>query len=121
VLRGRVEAEAHVTTVDAALLGGTYGAPRAGKVTVGEYAPVWMATKVNLKPKTRAGYESLLEAQIQPRWSKAPLSGVTYGAASAWVAQMVVACQGGGTTVLSRAWDHLEVSASVVGLSVCVN
>jgi len=89
VLRGRVEAEAHVTTVDAALLGGTYVAPRAGKVTVGEYAPVWMATKVNLKPKTRAGYESLLEAQIQPRWSKAPLSGVTYGAASAWVAQMV--------------------------------
>jgi len=56
---------------------------------VGEYAPVWMATKVNLKPKTPAGYESLLKAQIQPRWSKAPLSGVTYGAASAWVAQMV--------------------------------
>jgi len=63
--------------------------PALAKVTVGEYAPVWMATKVNLKPKTRAGYESLLEAQIQPRWSKAPLSGVTYGAASAWVAQMV--------------------------------
>jgi len=32
-----------------------------------------------------------------------------------------VACQGDGTTVLSRAWDHLEVSASMVGLSVCVN
>ncbi len=41
------------------------------------------------------------------------LAGVT--------AQMGVACQGDGTTVLSRAWDHLEVSASMVGLSVCVN
>ncbi len=51
MLRGRVEAEAHVTTVDAALLGGTYVAPRAGKVTVGEYAPVWMATKATSSPR----------------------------------------------------------------------
>lgn len=85
----KVDAEAHVTSVNGALLGGTYVAPRAGKVTVGDYAPVWMATKVNLKPKTRAGYESLLKSQIQPRWSKAALSGITYGAAAAWVAQMV--------------------------------
>jgi len=78
-----------VATVDGAVRQRKVTPGSDAKATVGEYAPVWMATKVNLKPKTRAGYESLLEAQIQPRWSKAPLSGVTYGAASAWVAQMV--------------------------------
>jgi hypothetical protein len=33
----------------------------------------------------------------------------------------VVACQGDGTTVLPRAWDHLEVVVSMVGLGVGVN
>jgi hypothetical protein len=32
-----------------------------------------------------------------------------------------VACQCDGTTVLPRAWDHLVVSVSMVGLPVGVN
>ena len=32
-----------------------------------------------------------------------------------------VACQRDGTTVLPRAWDHLEVSVSMVGLPMGVN
>jgi hypothetical protein len=32
-----------------------------------------------------------------------------------------VACQGDGTMVLPRAWDHLEVVVSMVGLGVGVN
>ena len=32
-----------------------------------------------------------------------------------------VACQGDGTTSLSRAWDHLGVSVSITGLALGVN
>ena len=34
---------------------------------------------------------------------------------------VVVACQGDGTTSLSRAWDHLGVSVSITGLALGVN
>jgi len=32
-----------------------------------------------------------------------------------------IACQGDGTTSLSRGWDHLEVSVSITGLALGVN
>jgi integrase len=47
-----------------------------------------VAGRVNLNPKTLAGYESLLRARILPRWGDVPLSKVSHAKVVAWVAQM---------------------------------
>jgi integrase len=47
-----------------------------------------MDGRVHLKPKTLAGYESLLRTQIRPRWGAVPLVSVTNADVVAWVASM---------------------------------
>lgn len=84
----KVDAERHLLGVESSMVTGTYVDPRAGQITVAEYAPGWLAGRAHLKPKTRAGYESLLKTRVLPRWGSVPLSRVTYGDLSAWVSQL---------------------------------
>jgi integrase len=67
---------------------GTYVDPKAGRITVGEWASRWIAGRVNLKPKTLIGYESLLRSRVLPRWADVPLMAVTHSEGVAWVADM---------------------------------
>ncbi len=87
--RRKTDAERRLIEVSASLLSGTYVDANAGKITVGEYAPGWLSSRVHLKPKTRAGYMSLLKTRVLPQWGTVPLSRITYGGVSAWVSQMV--------------------------------
>ena len=84
----KVDAERHLLGVESSMVTGTYVDLRAGQITVAEYAPGWLAGRAHLKPKTRAGYESLLKTRVLPRWGSVPLSRVTYGDVSAWVSQL---------------------------------
>lgn len=43
---------------------GLYIAPSAGRVTLGEYAAEWLASKHKLKPSTRARYQVVLDTAI---------------------------------------------------------
>jgi len=63
--------------------------PTRGRSLSGMYAPGWLSSRVHLKPKTRAGYVSLLKTRVLPQWGTVPLSRITYGGVSAWVSQMV--------------------------------
>jgi integrase len=58
------------------------------RLTVGEWAEEWMRGRVHLKPKTLAGYRSLLDTQVLPRWRDARLAGVQHAEVVAWVAAM---------------------------------
>ena len=48
--------------------------PNLGKLTVAEWSQKWFPTTAALKPKTRAGYESLLRTHILPQLGPVPLS-----------------------------------------------
>lgn len=61
--------------------------PAAGKVTLGEYASAWMASRM-LKPKTLEGYESLLRSRILPTFGQVELRHITRDAVRIWVAEM---------------------------------
>jgi hypothetical protein len=72
----KVDAERFAASVETDKARGDYVDPRAGRVTVTQWAVGWIATTTHLKPKTREGYESLLRRHILPRFGTKALSGV---------------------------------------------
>src|SRR6266545_2316777 len=55
------------------------------KTTIGEWAARWMLTKSNLKPKTRAGYDSLLRMHVLPTFGRVQLKGVDPMSVREWL------------------------------------
>lgn len=82
----KTDAQAWLDSVTTAVTMGLYVDPRAGRILVRDWAPRWLATKVNLKQTTRATYENLLRNHVLPHWGDAQLSGVTHESVAAWVA-----------------------------------
>jgi hypothetical protein len=70
----KVDAERFMTQLEHAQLNGAYVDPAAGKMTVGEWSAKWMHSQVQLKPKTRSSYESLLRCWVLPRWGPVALT-----------------------------------------------
>jgi integrase len=56
-----------------------------------------MDGKVNLKPTTRARYESALKVHVLPRWNSTPLGRVEHGDIQKWVAEMSAHRQSGAS------------------------
>ncbi|WP_165607092.1 tyrosine-type recombinase/integrase [Mycolicibacter kumamotonensis] len=81
----KAEAQRHVTNVTAQLTTGTYADPRRGAATFAAVAEPWFESKSGLKPKTRAGYRSLLDVVVLPRWNDIPLRDITHADVQAWV------------------------------------
>jgi len=86
--RVKPDAEKFLAKIETSKADGTYVDPSAGKTTVGEYAPTWLAGQVHLKPSTRARYEGLLRARVLKKWESVPLSAVTHSGVGEWVQQL---------------------------------
>jgi hypothetical protein len=82
------DADRFRTGVEHQLLTGTYVDPASGRTTVGQWSRVWLDQRVHLKPKTLAGYESLLRSRVLPRWAGVQLGRVTHADVVAWVSSM---------------------------------
>ena len=93
----KVDAERWLDSVRVDLSTGAYADPARGRVTFGTWSTQWQAEAVHLKPKTRAGYESILTKHLLPRWEDARLADIDRAAVKAWVADMVAAGMGAGT------------------------
>ena len=88
----KIDAQRWLDQVTAAVQTGTYADPKAGRISVGEWATAWLERQADLndwKPSTIAGYESMLKVRILPVWASVPLNRVTYESAEQWVAGMV--------------------------------
>jgi len=69
---------------------GEWHDPTLGRLTtVAAFAPVWLSTRVDLKPSTLAGYERILGKHIISRFGPLPLSAVSHADLQGWVAEMV--------------------------------
>ena len=62
---------------------------KGGSLPVGEWSAQWLSTRHDIKPKTRAGYESLLQSRILPTFGTTPVNKLTPGMVDAWVTAMV--------------------------------
>lgn len=83
------EAERFLIGVESSKLTGSYIDPIRSVLTVGVLVDEWLAGKLNLKPSTRARYESAIEVHVRPRWGAIPLSKVTHADVQAWLASLV--------------------------------
>jgi integrase len=73
--------------------------PRAGNVTLAQYASEWMAGKVRLAPKTVELYQYLLARLILPRLGTSPLNAITPMEIRRWRAELLRAGSPGESTI----------------------
>jgi integrase len=85
----KVDAQSWLDSVTSSIQTGTWVDPARSRMTVGILATQWLAGKVNLKPTTRARYESALNVHVLPRWRDVPLDRIEHGAVRTWLAEMI--------------------------------
>ena len=66
---------------------GDWIAPEAGDIPLTEAATAWLAG-LDIKPKTRAGYESLLRSRVLPVFGDLPVNRITPAMVREWIADM---------------------------------
>lgn len=64
---------------------GTWTDPAKSGITFGTIAERWFATKATRSPKTVAGYRSILDTIVLPRWRDVPLRDVRYDDLQVWI------------------------------------
>lgn len=70
------------------LVTGKFVRKAAGERTVGQVAEGWIEGKAARKPKTVAGYRSLLDTCVLPTWRETKLAEVDYAGVRSWVLAM---------------------------------
>lgn len=70
---------------------GTWTDPSLAAVTFGGMAERWFSTKANRAKKTVAGYRSLLDTIVLPRWRDIPLRDVRFDDLQVWITGLSVA------------------------------
>jgi integrase len=84
----RVDAERHLTTIEARKLAGTYVDPRAGRLKLGEFTEQTTAGWLNRRDSTKARDDSYLNSLILPAFANASLGAVHPADVQQWVAQL---------------------------------
>jgi len=69
---------------------GTWTDPAKSSITFGTLAERWFTTKATRAPKTTAGYRSILDRIILPRWRDVPLRDVRYDDLQVWITSLSV-------------------------------
>lgn len=84
------DAQAYLNGLTADVQRGEYVDPRKSAETFGSVAEQWFATKQHRKPKTVAGYRSLLDTVVLPKWESVQLKGINYESYSTWLGALSV-------------------------------
>ncbi|MGH2736424.1 MAG: N-terminal phage integrase SAM-like domain-containing protein [Actinomycetota bacterium] len=84
----KTDAENFASSIETDILRNDYVDPRAGKVTLEEWAKKW-AGGLTVKPKTKATYESLLRSRVLPVFGNRRLSQLRRSDIQEWIASML--------------------------------
>ncbi|OBI53483.1 hypothetical protein A5707_11330 [Mycobacterium kyorinense] len=90
VFRRKPDAQAFLNGLTADIHRGEYVDPRKGSELFRDVAERWFTTKAHRKPKTLAGYRSLLDTVVLPRWGDVPLKQIDYEAYTTWLGSLAV-------------------------------
>jgi integrase len=82
------EAELFLASVEVAKSRGEFVSASQSRVALGEWAEMWLANQLQLKPSTRQGYESIVHSAIIPKWGKVPLGGITHARIQNWLVEV---------------------------------
>ncbi|APE14149.1 hypothetical protein BOH72_01805 [Mycobacterium sp. WY10] len=87
--RRKVDSDTHVAQVSSDITTGTYVDTKRSATAFGAVAEEWFTAKrAKLKLSTAAGYRSLLDNTVLPRWRDARLSDITHADIQQWVTWM---------------------------------
>jgi integrase len=84
----RKEAERWLTEQKSSVHRGLHIDPRDTERRFIHVADAWRATWLELEPKTKAGYDSILNKHILPRWQDARIGAVDAGSVQAWINEL---------------------------------
>ncbi len=90
VFHRKPDAQVYVDGLTADVQRGEYVDPRKSTATFRSVAETWMSTKNHRKPKTLAGYRSLLDTIVLPKWGDVPLKSISYESYSAWLSGLAI-------------------------------
>jgi integrase len=83
-------AQAYLNKLTADVQRGEYIDPRKASETFGSVAEAWFKTKGHRQPKTLAGYRSLMDTIVIPKWGNVPLKRIDYEGYSTWLGGLAV-------------------------------
>lgn len=106
----KVDAEKWLKLEESKVIRSDWVDPAAGRVTYRAWAETWLTGLHSIKPKTRAGYESLLRSRVMPEFGQTELRRITTASVRSWVASMV---EEGLSAVPRRALQVLHASLQV--------
>jgi integrase len=69
---------------------GTWTDPALSVITFGATAERWLSTKATRSAKTVAGYRSLLDTVVLPRWKDVPLRDIRFDVLQVWITGLSV-------------------------------
>lgn len=97
--RTEVEAKAWSDGERGKVVTNQWVSPEVGVDTFHSVAERWFETKegAQRKPKTLAGYRSILDTLVLPRWGNIAMKAITYPDLSAWIAGLSVTGSQSGT------------------------
>jgi integrase len=81
------DAQAFSSTIEADKVRGDWLDPLAGRQTFAELAEQWLAV-ADVKAKTRAGYRSILDRHLLPRFGAEPIAKLTPAAIEGYLAEL---------------------------------
>jgi len=90
VFERRPDAQAYLGGLAADIQRGEYVDPRKSAEVFAVVAEEWFSTKQHRQPKTVAGYRSLLDTVVLPRWGDVPLKKIDYGSYRTWLGSLAV-------------------------------
>lgn len=101
------DAEAFAVTVEASKLTGQFIPEKAGQVTIGELAPLWLERK---QQSTAASNYRMIESawrvHVAPQWANRRVKDVTLIEVESWVSKL--RAKGSGATTVRRAHGVLS-------------
>lgn len=84
----KIDAEKWLRNEQARLDRSEWTDPRLARTHFAEWATPWLDTRRHLKPKTLAGYESLLTVHLLPRFGQLPLYAIDPLMIETWVVEL---------------------------------
>jgi integrase len=85
----KVDADRFAINAESSKMAGTYVDPVRAKITVGEMAAKWTASKSGLEKSTQSTYSNVMDDHVLPRWKTIPLAAVEFEDVQAWIAELV--------------------------------
>jgi integrase len=82
------DADLFLASVEVTKARGEFISASQSRISLGEWAELWLANQVQLKPSTRLGYETIARAAIVPRWGTVALAGLTHAGIQNWLTEV---------------------------------